>query len=638
MAFPPGFLDELRARLSLSDVVGRKVALKRRSGAEYAGLCPFHNEKSPSFTVNDKKGFFYCFGCHEKGDAVGFVMKTEGLSFPDAVEKLAREVGLPVPRASPQERERAQQASSLQEVVEHAARWFQTQLRLPVGRHGLDYLRGRGLSDQTIDDFRLGFSPDSRDGVIAALKREGATMDKIVEAGLAIQPEDAGRAPYDRFRGRVMFPINDRRGRVIAFGGRVIGPGEPKYLNSPETPLFHKGANLYCLDRARVASTKDQPVIVAEGYMDVIALHIAGFTGAVAPLGTALTEGQLGEVWKLADEPYLCFDGDNAGRRAAQRGAERALPLLKAGKSLRFIALPAGEDPDSLIRARGPAAIESVLKLARPLSDVIWDIETEGKPTDTPERRAALQRAIQEKVDQIADPMVRDHYRSEMRSRLNKMRQADGQGWWGGSGGQSGGQTGSRRPFRPGQPGAPVAPFPPGTASRMAHIEPGGARQIWALLGALVERPTMLHQLQDEVWRLPVANQDAARLQRGLLDALSLLPEGVDPAADDAVAGDTPLEAGVIADHLRRNGLAEIAAAAREKALKVFRTDPAEADGWIDQWRRTARHLTQLTGRPEELKRAEAAFAEDPSEENLQHLQSILELHKRESIEASAAT
>ena len=641
MAFPPGFLDELRARVSLSDIVGRKVSLKRRSGAEYAGLCPFHNEKSPSFTVNDKKGFYHCFGCGEHGDAVGFVMKTEGMSFPESVEKLAREVGLPVPRATPQERERAEQASTLQQVVEQAARWFQKQLRLPVGRAGLDDLRGRGLSDEAIDDFRLGFSPDSRDGVIGALKREGATMDKIVEAGLAIQPEDAGRAPYDRFRGRVMFPINDRRGRVIAFGGRVIGPGEPKYLNSPETPLFHKGANLYCLDRARVAVTKDQPVIVAEGYMDVIALHLAGFTGAVAPLGTALTEGQLGEVWKLADEPYLCFDGDNAGRRAAQRGADRALPLLKAGKSLRFLALPAGEDPDSLLRARGPAAIESVLKLARPLSDVIWEMETEGKSTDTPERRASLQRALQQRVDQIADPVVRDSYRSDMKARLNKMRQADGQGWWG----NGGGSPGARAPFRKGQPGAPVAPFPAGTASRLAHIEPAGARQIWALLGALVERPTMLHQLQDEVWRLPIANQDLLRLQRGLLDALSLLPEGVDPAADDAVSGDlgpvpggTPLEAGVIADHLRRNGLKDIAETAREKALKVFRTDPADAGGWMEQWRRAARHLIQQTGRPEELKHAEAAFAENPSEENWQHLQSILELQKRESIEASAAT
>ncbi len=632
MAFPPGFLDELKARVSLSDVVGRKVALKRRSGSEYAGLCPFHNEKTPSFTVNDKKSFFYCFGCHEKGDAVGFVMKTEGLSFPEAVEKLAREVGLPVPQSTPQDRERAQQASTLQQVVEEAARWFQKQLRLPVGRNGLDYFRGRGLSDETIDDFRLGFSPDSRDGVIAALKREGATIDKIVEAGLAIQPEDTHREPYDRFRGRVMFPITDRRGRVIAFGGRVIGPGEPKYLNSPETPLFHKGANLYCLDRARVAVTKDQPVIVAEGYMDVIALHGAGFTGAVAPLGTALTEGQLAEVWKLADEPYLCFDGDNAGRRAAQRGAERALPLLRAGKSLRFIALPTGEDPDSLLRARGATAIESVLKLARPLSDVVWDMEVEGKPTDTPERRAALQRSVLEKVDQIADPIVRDHYRADMRTRLNKQRQADGQQWWGG------GAPGQRRPFR-GVPGAPVAPFPPGAAARASTMDLDGSRQVQVLLGVLVERPALLHILHEEVARLPIANPELERLQSGLLDALSMIPDGIDPAADDAVGqgapdDQPPLETRLITEHLQRSGLGPAAEAARVKARGVFRNASEPSDLWIDRWRRTASHLTLTVGGSDEVKRNQDDLAADLTDENLQKMEDLRLRRQRENIES----
>src|SRR6266851_4963783 len=365
MAFPPGFLDELRARISLSDVVGRKVSLKRRSGSEYAGLCPFHNEKTPSFTI---------------------------------------------------------------------------------------------------DDFRLGFAPDTRDGLLAALKREGVPIDKIVEAGLVIQPED-NREAYDRFRGRVMFPISDRRGRVIAFGGRVMGAGEPKYLNSPETPLFHKGANLYCLDRARVAATQDQPVIVAEGYMDVIALHGAGFVGAVAPLGTALTEGQLGELWKLADEPYLCFDGDNAGRRAAARAAERALPLLRAGKSLRFLVLPAGEDPDSLIRVRGADAIRRILDLARPLSDVVWDMETEGKVADTPERRASLQRAVEQRVAEIADPVVRDYYRTDMRDRFARLRRAAAPPW----------QPGGRRPFR--GPGPEPAPFAAGAAARRAGADLEGSRQ-----------------------------------------------------------------------------------------------------------------------------------------------------------------
>jgi DNA primase len=620
MAFPPGFLDELRARLSLSDLVGRKVVLKRRSGSEYAGLCPFHNEKTPSFTVNDKKGFFHCFGCGAHGDAVGFVMKTEGLSFPESVEKLAREVGMPVPRATPAERERVERAATLQQVVELAAAWFQKQLRLPVGRQGLDYLRGRGLSDQTIDDFRLGFAPDSRDGLLSALKRENVPIEKIVEAGLAIQPDDR-REPYDRFRGRVMFVINDRRGRAIAFGGRVMGVGEPKYLNSPETPLFHKGANLYCLDRAREAVTKDQPVIVAEGYMDVIALHGAGFTGAVAPLGTALTEGQLGELWKLADEPYLCFDGDNAGRRAAARAAQRALPLLRAGKSLRFLALPAGEDPDSLIRARGADAVRRVLDLARPLSDIVWDMATENRPIDTPERRASLQRTVEQQVAEIADPVVRDYYKTEMRSRLGKLRRpAGGQAW----------QPGARRPFRrPGDP--PPPPFAAGAAARHAGFDLDGSRQERALLGALLERPALLHVLAEEVAHLPISSPELNRLRCGLLDALALMPSGIDPAADDATDGEMPLEARLIEDHLRRTGLGQAAEQARAKAREVFRDDPADADGWVGQWRRAARHLTQLTADPEELKQAEAALAEDCTEENLQRLQAILDRMRRES-------
>lgn len=634
MAFPPGFLDELRARLSLSDVVGRKVALKRRTGSEYAGLCPFHNEKTPSFTVNDKKGFFYCFGCHEKGDAVGFVMKTEGLTFPDAVEKLAREVGLPVPRATPVERERAERASTLQQVVEEAARWFQKQLRLPVGRQGLDYLRGRGLDDDTIENFRLGFAPDSRDGLLSALKRETIPLDKIVEAGLAIQPDDPKREPYDRFRGRVMFTINDRRGRAIAFGGRVMGAGEPKYLNSPETPLFHKGANLYCLDRAREAAAHDQPVIVSEGYMDVIALHGAGFTGAVAPLGTALTEGQLGELWKLADEPYLCFDGDNAGRRAAQRAAERALPLLKPGKSLRFIALPAGDDPDSLIRSHGPDAIRRVLDLARPLSDVVWDMDTEGKAADTPERRASIQRDVEKRVAGIADPMVRDYYRAEMRGRLSRSQRPERPAWWPGS--RPFGQSQGKRPFR--GPGSDEVPPQAGTDARRAGIELDGSRQVRVLLGALIERPALLHVLAEEAAHLPVVNPELERLQRGLLDALSHVPSGVDPAADaaiDAPPGQPALEARLIADHLQRSGLGRLADLARAKARDVFRDNPKDDDGWVGQWRRVARHLIQLTGISAELAAAREALAKDMTEENFQRVREIVDRAHRENLEAS---
>jgi DNA primase len=629
MAFPPGFLDELRARLSLSDVVGRKVSLKRRSGTEYAGLCPFHNEKTPSFTVNDKKGFFHCFGCGEHGDAVGFVMKTEGLSFPESVEKLAREVGLPVPRATPAERDRAERASTLQQVVEEAARWFQKQLRLPAGRFGLDYLRGRGLDEQTIDDFRLGFAPDTRDGLVASLKRDGVPIDKIVEGGLAIQPDD-GREAYDRFRGRVIFPINDRRGRVIAFGGRVMGVGEPKYLNSPETPLFHKGANLYCLDRARVAATKDQPVLVAEGYMDVIALQGAGFTGAVAPLGTALTETQLGELWKLADEPYLCFDGDNAGRRAASRAAERALPLLRPGKSLRFLALPSGEDPDSLIRVHGAVAVSRLLEQARPLADVVWDMDTEGKPADTPERRASIQQAVERRIGEIADPTVRDYYKTEMRNRLYQSRRPQRAEWrkdW---------KPGGGRAFR--GPNAPpeAGPFAAGTGARRTSAGLDASHQERALLGAMIERPALLHLLTEELAHLPVSHPELYRLRQALLDVLSLVPSGIDPAAESALAGDQPLEAQLIEQHLNRAGLGRVADAARAKAREVFRDNPADAEGWVGQWRRAARHIGQLTSDQEELKRAEEACAEALTEENLRRLHAVLDRIHRDHVESAA--
>ncbi len=616
MAFPPGFLDELRARLSISDIVGRKVPLKRRSGAEYTGLCPFHNEKTPSFTVNNKKGFFYCFGCEAKGSAIDFVMKTEGLGFLDAVEKLAREVGLPVPRATPQERERAERASTLQQVVEAAANWFQKQLRLPVGRQGLDYLRGRGLSDETIDDFRLGFAPDSRDGLLAALKREGVPVDKIVEAGLAIQPEDHGREPYDRFRGRVMFTINDRRGRAIAFGGRVMGTGEPKSLNSPETPLFHKGANLYCLDRAREAATKDQPVIVAEGYMDVIALHGAGFTGAVAPLGTALTEGQMAELWKLADEPFLCFDGDNAGRRAAQRAADRALPLLRAGKSLRFLALPAGEDPDSLIRTHVRGAIDSALRLARPLSDLIWDMETEGKPADTPERRASIRQALMDRAEQIANPDIRTYYRSDFRERLNKFWGMGRRPWV--PGGMPGLRRGAQQRF-----GDRPAPFASGMAARQTGGDFDRFPEQRALLGALIERPAMLHVLAEELSKLPVVDPELERLRRALLDALALLPGGIDPAAEEALGGETPLEERLIVEHLQAVGLGRTAASAQATARQVFHDTPGDQDGWVAQWHHAAHRLIQHQADQEELERAQEALAQDLTEENLEWFKSI---------------
>src|SRR6266849_811634 len=398
MALPPGFLDELRSRISLSGLIGRRVKLVRR-GREYAGLCPFHHEKTPSFYVVEDKSFFHCFGCGAHGDAIGFVMRADNLDFIEAIEKLAGEAGLPVPKATPQERERAQRQKTLLEALEAAAAFYEGQLWLPAGRRAREYLEGRGLDPETIRRFRLGWAPEDRHAL-----RRGLTADfpdaLLIEAGLLRREPVEGEA-FDYFRNRVMFPIGDRAGRVIAFGGRVLGDGQPKYLNSPDTPLFEKGRVLYGWSAARGGAGRDAEAggpgaIVTEGYMDVIALHRAGFATAVAPLGTALTEFQLQELWRLGPEPILCFDGDAAGQSAAIRALRRALPLLRPGQSLRFASLPSGEDPDSIIRSKGRADFDQILAAARPLADMLWESEVCGAPRDTPERLAGIQRRLLE--------------------------------------------------------------------------------------------------------------------------------------------------------------------------------------------------------------------------------------------------
>ena len=343
MAFPPQFLDDIRARIGLADVVGRRVRLVKQ-GREHAALCPFHNEKTPSFTVSEEKGFFHCFGCGAHGDVIGFVMRADGLSFPEAVERLAADAGLEVPEQTPAEREHAKRQADLYDVMEKACAFFEERLGAHVGEPARDYLRGRSLDTDTIARFRLGYAPDTKTALRGALMSDTLPETMLIEAGLLIRPDNG--TPYDRFRGRVIFPITDRRGRVIAFGARILGEGTPKYLNSPDTPLFNKGRVLYGMATARRAAHDKGRVIVTEGYMDVIALAKAGFVESVAPLGTALTESQLHELWRMAPEPLLCFDGDNAGQRAAWRAAERALPLLEPGRSLRFVMLPRGEDPD----------------------------------------------------------------------------------------------------------------------------------------------------------------------------------------------------------------------------------------------------------------------------------------------------
>ena len=417
MSFPPRFLDDIRARVGLVDTISKRVKLTRK-GREHTGLCPFHNEKSPSFTVNEEKGFYHCFGCGAHGDIISFVMNSEGTSFPETVERLAGDAGIEVPVESPEERERTQRRASLYDVVEAACQWHQDRLYDVAGREALAYLRGRGLDDATIKQFRLGFAPQGG-GLEAAMRAQNIEIGPLLEAGLMRKPDD-GRAPYPFFRDRVMFPISDKRDRVIAFGGRIMGDAKAaKYINSPDTPLFDKGRSLYNAAAASEAISKDGgDLVVAEGYMDVIALARAGMKAAVAPLGTAVTEDQFREMWRMTAEPVMCLDGDAAGQRAAARAATRALPELKPGKSLRFAVLPAGEDPDSLIAAEGPAAMRRVIESARPLSDLLWEMESGAKPVDTPERRADLESRLNARVREITDESVQGHYRTMFKDRL----------------------------------------------------------------------------------------------------------------------------------------------------------------------------------------------------------------------------
>jgi len=420
MRFSPNLLDEIRSRLLVSQVVGRKVALKK-SGREFRGLSPFKAEKSPSFFVNDQKGFYHCFASGEHGDIFTFLMKTEGLEFPEAVERLAAEAGVAMPKPAERNVEQEDQRERLYRLLEASAAFFESNLRLGLGAEARAYLERRGLVLETIQAFRLGFAPNSRTALTAHLRGKGFSSADMATAGMLIAGDDIPE-PYDRFRNRVMFPILDLKGRVIAFGGRALEKDVPaKYLNSPETPLFHKGHILFNAARARTAAHDKNRVIAVEGYMDVVALSEAGFTESVAPLGTALTEDQLKLLWRFATEPTLCFDGDGAGRKAADRAVEIALPLVKPGFSVSFAFLPDGLDPDDLVRQRGAGAMMEVLEKTRPLIDVLWEREVKAQPTGTPEQRAALEARLKSLTESIQDATVRSHYAREIRDRLYQL-------------------------------------------------------------------------------------------------------------------------------------------------------------------------------------------------------------------------
>jgi DNA primase len=536
VAFSPAFLDELRHRLSIFDLVGRKVRLTRR-GKQATGLCPFHNEKSPSFHVyDDDEPHYHCFGCGAHGDAITFVMQTEGLDFRDSVERLAGEAGLEVPKDTPQDREREERRANLGTVMEASCSFFQAQL---AGSPGAGYFQRRGLTSETIQRFRLGFAPDSRTALKAHLAKLEIPEALSIEAGMLIKPEDGGTS-YDRFRGRVIFPIADTKGRIVAFGGRVLGDEKPKYLNSPETPLFSKGRQLYNMNFAQKAARESSEVIVVEGYMDVIALAQAGFPQVVAPLGTALTEEQIEVLWRLAPEPILCFDGDEAGQKAAAKVAERVLPILKPGLSLQFINLVndesgAKEDPDSFLKKHSPREFRAYLDAKKtPLSGILWTILRKERLLDTPERRAGFRSDINHLVNLIADRPTREEYRGHFQGMLQQI-----------SGGEVGGarlapnqrrqQGGFSDVGRTGADGRNYSFFDwrflpqfykewGGEALRQG-LHSVRRQPVEAFLATVIHHPDLLHKYIETLKALEIADADLARFRNGVVRVAIEVPE-----------------------------------------------------------------------------------------------------------------
>lgn len=636
MRFTPQFLDEIRARLPVSEVVGKRVKLKK-AGKEWKGLSPFQQEKTPSFTVNDQKGFYHDFSSGKHGNIFDFVMETEGVSFPEAVERLASLAGMALPAASPDAARYEQRRKTLHDVMELAAKFFQDTLASRNGAKARGYLADRALSPATQLQFRLGYAPAERFALKEYLGAQGIPVPDMVEAGLLIAGDDIP-VPYDRFRDRVTFPITDLRGRVIAFGGRALEKdAQPKYLNSPETPLFHKGDNLYNHAPARQAAHNGAQLVVVEGYVDVIAMVAAGFPAAVAPLGTALTENQLALLWRITDEPILCFDGDRAGQKAAYRAADLALPHLKPGKSLRFALLPEGQDPDDLARSGGRAAIEDVLSAARPLADMIWSREVEGGSFATPERRAALEARINELTNAVRDEVVRRYYRQDLAERLQRAFAPEGgRGGYGrGHFGRGGGAESPRR-FAPRGPG-PGGRFAPrggqgpalargpyqaaspqlATSPIMRGQRSAISRREALILLTLVNHPWLLHDHLEEVAALELAHGEAIKLRAGIMAAF---------AGDHHHSPEPTEQAEKMRADLETRGLSPILQRV-ERAITTGAVWGAKAgaarEDVLSTWHQLVALHRQWHSLLRELKEAELALGEEPSEANLGWLRDI---------------
>jgi DNA primase len=626
MRFSSPFLDEIRARVPLSSLVGRHVQWDRRKSApgrgDYWACCPFHTEKSPSFHADDRKGRYHCFGCKASGDHFTFLVEKEGLSFPEAVERLAAEAGLPVPASTPDDEAREERRTSLYDVMELAAKHFEAELRAATGAPARAYLEGRGLKGAVLEDFRIGFAPDQRHGLKVRLAEAGITPEMMAEAGLVITGDDIA-VPFDRFRGRIMFPIRDHRGRVIAFGGRAVaGDQQAKYLNSPETPLFHKGAVLYNLDRARRPAHEAGQIVAVEGYMDVIAMTRAGFANTVAPLGTALTEDQLRALWRIAPEPVLCFDGDAAGLKAAGRALDLALPYLQPGASLRFALMPGGKDPDDLLNEGGAGAISEVIATALPLVDVLWREALEGNDRATPERRARFETDLEARLARIGERKVQGHYRGEIAARMAAL-------WPAGRAARSPRRVRASglAPRRPGpfsrRNAAPpwIKPWderlPPSrelmALARGDHAARSHARRERTILLTVLSHPELLHDEAEHLAEMAFTTPALDSLKAGILDIVALEPD---------------LDREALAAHLKERGLAReldsVAQGAERLDCWFAAVAAALADARIGLRQMLALHRKLVT-LERELAGAERAFAEDPTEESLLHLNHIRE-------------
>jgi len=625
MRFPPQFLDELRARLPVSEVVGKRVKL-RKAGREWKGLSPFNKEKTPSFFVNDQKAMWFDFSSQKNGNIFDFVMATEGVSFPEAVERLAGQAGIAVPVLTREAQEREERRKTLHEVLDLAAKYFEATLASRAGARGRGYLADRGISSATQLGFRLGYASGEQYALKEHLGALKIPVDDMVEAGLLVAGDDI-LVPYDRFRDRVMFPILDWRGRVIAFGGRALEKDVPaKYLNSPETPLFHKGATLYNIAAARKAVHEGAPVVAVEGYIDVIAMVAAGYEATVAPLGTALTAEQLALMWRLADEPILCFDGDDAGRRAAHRALDVALPLLRPGKSLKLAALPEGQDPDDLVRSGGREAVEDVLAAARPLAEMLWMRESATGAFDTPERRAALEARLAEVTAGIADEAVRRYYRQHFSARLRQMfapvQIAERRRHWDDRARRNG-------PLRTGQGGGggfgqekSYVPASPQFAASPVHRGPRTAiqRREALILQAVLAHAWLLQDHLEDLAEVEFRHPDTRSLKAALIDVLThrfTQETNRQPAREASRSAEADrLE---LTSELARRGFAEVLARV-ERTITTpsvwgARPQAAAADVLLT-WKQLLALHRQWHSLTRELNEAELALGKDSNEAN----------------------